>query len=65
MSPPLKSLVKNQKYLSVLEVYHRNDFICLISCDDYGPRVWCDIIYLEDDRKVYFDNNVHDNDKLV
>ena len=31
-------------------------FDCLIPCDDHDPRVWCDILNFEVDRKVYFKN---------
>ena len=29
---------------------------CYFSYDDYDPRVWCDILNFEVDRKVYFKN---------
>ena len=31
-------------------------FDCLFSYDDHDPRVWCDILNFEVDRKVYFKN---------
>ena len=31
-------------------------FECLFPCDDHDPRVWCDILKFEVDRKVCFDN---------
>ena len=34
-------------------------FYCLFYCDDHDPRVWCDILNSEVDRKVYF-NNIYD-----
>ena len=30
-----------------------------LSYDDHDPRVWCDILHFEVDRKVYF-NNIYD-----
>ena len=34
-------------------------FHCLFPYDDHDPRVWCDILNFEVDRKVYF-NNIYD-----
>ena len=34
-------------------------FECLFSSDDHDPRVWYDILKLEVDRKMYF-NNIYD-----
>ena len=31
-------------------------FDCWFPCDDHDPRVWCDILNCEVDRKEYFDN---------
>ena len=31
-------------------------FGCLFPYDDHDSRVWCDILNVEVDRKVYFDN---------
>ena len=38
----------------------KKHYMCLfVSCDDHDPRVWCDILNFEVDRKVYF-NNIYD-----
>ena len=34
-------------------------FDCLFPYDDHDPRVWCDFLNFEVDRKVYF-NNIYD-----
>ena len=34
-------------------------FDCLFPYDDHDPRVWCDILNFEVDRKVCF-NNIYD-----
>ena len=38
---------------------YRLAFDCWFSYDDHDPRVWCDILNFEVDRKVYF-NNIYD-----
>ena len=35
------------------------DFDSLFHYDDHDPRVWCDILHFEVDRKVYF-NTIYD-----
>ena len=40
-------------------LFQKFAFDCLFPCDDQNPRVWCDILNLEVDRKVYF-HNIYD-----
>ena len=34
-------------------------FDCFFSYEDHDPRVWCDILNFDVDRKVHF-NNIYD-----
>ena len=55
--------MKNQNW-SALEIHQRKDyymlsFDCFFFNDDHNPRVWCDILNFEVDKKVYI-NNIYD-----
>ena len=39
--------------------FYMLDFDYWFSYDDHDPRVWCDILHFEVDRKLYF-NNIYD-----